>query len=266
MSALQGSTAAERPYRDHSAAELADILESQWDDKAFNEDIVGELLARALQCERLEKDNHRLTRLVVDDAEAMRVLRKELRDHDKGWEDALKERDWHRYLLDQFACGIASAIGIELGEHSSANDPWRNALEVLPLLADSSALFKDETRKVPYMSGDIVRRIDGTGARARLCVDTDRKGEWIVKRTNCSDAGRLRYWKEQDFQLVEVAPREPIDPRRGKTLREILIEALDPLGEGEVAYKPEGAAIAIETVIKGLLVDASSDSTRRSEG
>jgi hypothetical protein len=41
----------ERPYRHVPASELADILEAKWGVEPFNEEIVAELLTRALEAE-----------------------------------------------------------------------------------------------------------------------------------------------------------------------------------------------------------------------
>lgn len=42
--------------------------------------------------------------------------------------DALKERDHCEDMADQLAAQIAAITGEEIGEHSSGNDPWRNAM------------------------------------------------------------------------------------------------------------------------------------------
>lgn len=43
-------------------------------------------------------------------------------------DQALKERDDAQDMADQLADQIAAITGTEIGEHTSANDPWRNAM------------------------------------------------------------------------------------------------------------------------------------------
>lgn len=47
---------------------------------------------------------------------------------DEMWDQALRERDSYHDMADQLAAQIAAITGEEIGEHSSANDPWRNAM------------------------------------------------------------------------------------------------------------------------------------------
>ena len=50
-------------------------------------------------------------------------------------EQVLKERDDAEEWADRLAHGIGEAAGVKIGEHSSMNDPWRNALEAVQDLA-----------------------------------------------------------------------------------------------------------------------------------
>ena len=44
--------------------------------------------------------------------------------------DALmRERDRYQEIADELAHALASITGVDIGEHSSENDPWRNALD-----------------------------------------------------------------------------------------------------------------------------------------
>jgi hypothetical protein len=48
-----------RPYKGASAVQLADTVEALWDDENVRDDILGELLARALEAENaLESQRH----------------------------------------------------------------------------------------------------------------------------------------------------------------------------------------------------------------
>jgi hypothetical protein len=43
----------------------------------------------------------------------------------------IRERDYNADMADKLAAGIAEHFGLDIGEHSSANCPWRNALDIL---------------------------------------------------------------------------------------------------------------------------------------
>lgn len=47
---------------------------------------------------------------------------------DALWDQTLRERDEYHDMADQLAAQIAAITGEEIGEHSSANCPWRNAM------------------------------------------------------------------------------------------------------------------------------------------
>ena len=43
----------------------------------------------------------------------------------------IKQRDHAEFAADALASSIAEYFGVEIGEHSSANCPWNNALECI---------------------------------------------------------------------------------------------------------------------------------------
>jgi hypothetical protein len=50
---------------------------------------------------------------------------------DEMWDQTLRERDRYHEIADDLAQAIAKHLGVEIGEHSSANCPWEEALEAL---------------------------------------------------------------------------------------------------------------------------------------
>jgi hypothetical protein len=44
-------------------------------------------------------------------------------------EEAIDQRDRYHEMADELAGHIARIIGVDIGEHSSANCPWQNAIE-----------------------------------------------------------------------------------------------------------------------------------------
>ena len=47
------------------------------------------------------------------------------------WSQALRERDMYQEIAGRLARAIAEYLRIDIGEHTSANDPWQNALNAI---------------------------------------------------------------------------------------------------------------------------------------
>ena len=67
---------------------------------------------------------------------------------DQLWDQTLSERDHYHEVADKLANAIAAHFSIEIGEHSSANCPWDNALNAIEerTYSDVEALRKDAER------------------------------------------------------------------------------------------------------------------------
>ncbi|WP_192903321.1 hypothetical protein [Burkholderia thailandensis] len=50
---------------------------------------------------------------------------------DELWDQTLRERDEYHEMADKLAAAIAEHFGMDIGEHSNANCPWDEALEVI---------------------------------------------------------------------------------------------------------------------------------------
>lgn len=48
---------------------------------------------------------------------------------DELWDQTLRERDRYHEVADELAAHIERITGVEIGEHSSLNCPWQNAIE-----------------------------------------------------------------------------------------------------------------------------------------
>lgn len=72
-------------------------------------------------------------------------------DFDQELTQALEERDAAEDMADQLAAQIAAITGEEIGEHSSANNPWRNAMLVADewIANDIRRLFRDPESAAP---------------------------------------------------------------------------------------------------------------------
>ncbi|KAB2347301.1 hypothetical protein [Actinomadura rudentiformis] len=84
---------------------------------------------------------------------------------DTALNEALCERDDLNDLLDQFAWSVAPIEVI--GEHSSGNDPWANAMEIVTPAADVEQLRADRDR----LAGVVKQAIAYLEARNRISPD-----------------------------------------------------------------------------------------------
>jgi hypothetical protein len=58
---------------------------------------------------------------------------------DDLWDQTLQERDSYHEWADKLAAAIAEHFGIDIGEHSSANNPWSVALDTLESMPATAA-------------------------------------------------------------------------------------------------------------------------------
>lgn len=88
-------------------------------------------------------------------------------DDDLLWDKTLKQRDDYHEAADKLAATIGNHLGIDIGEHSSDNDPWRNAYEALASAQQGGPVELPEPdhvercglTKVGYYHEDTVRRL-----------------------------------------------------------------------------------------------------------
>lgn len=59
-------------------------------------------------------------------------LQQRLESEEKSCEQVIGQRDSYHDWADELASGIARFFGVDIGEHSSANNPWREALNSIP--------------------------------------------------------------------------------------------------------------------------------------
>ncbi|WP_407971412.1 hypothetical protein ACJ51O_07885 [Burkholderia pyrrocinia] len=81
---------------------------------------------------------------------------------DELWDQTLRERDEYHEMADKLAAAIAAHFGVDIGEHSNANCPWDEALEVI------ENTEKADAREV---------LADGLIRRCRELLDLSAKGE-----------------------------------------------------------------------------------------
>lgn len=74
--------------------------------------------------------------------------RVEIKRLDASQDDALRERDEYHEVADQLAEAIAAITGTEIGEHSSGNDPWGNALHAARVRAEELKRDRAEVKRL----------------------------------------------------------------------------------------------------------------------
>lgn len=85
---------------------------------------------------------------------------------DELWDQTLRERDRYHEVADELAQAIAKLLGVNIGEHSSANCPWDEALDAI---AQASTARKephngnDTEPRDPESFGYLDARGDDTG-------------------------------------------------------------------------------------------------------
>lgn len=71
--------------------------------------------------------------------ERLRALRALLAEAVRDQDQILNERDHAEGMADKLAAAVAALLGVEIGEHSSANCPWTEALKAFEERAADSA-------------------------------------------------------------------------------------------------------------------------------
>ena len=80
---------------------------------------------------------------------------------DQLWDQTLSERDHYHEVADNLADAIAKYFNVDIGEHSSANCPWGNALDAIDdrVYSDTESMRKDAERYrwiIDGESGDVL--------------------------------------------------------------------------------------------------------------
>lgn len=74
--------------------------------------------------------------------------------------NTIGQRDRCEEVADELAARIASITGVDIGEHSSANCPWHNAIEAAEAYQPEQVVDPDELRRAISVV-NVVGRVDG---------------------------------------------------------------------------------------------------------
>lgn len=84
---------------------------------------------------------------VADELERIRqdkaTLAARLAEAERDADQLIGERDHAEGMADKLAAALAALLGVEIGEHSSANCPWTEALEAFEERAADSATHRE---------------------------------------------------------------------------------------------------------------------------
>lgn len=131
---------------------------------------------------------------------------------DELWNQTLTERDRNSDAADRLANGIAKHLGIDIGEHSSANDPWANAIEAIE---QEAAQGQASATEPVGAAMDALRRI--------LKCDTDAKRARGNPRANLNGVGLVDMF-DSVGHIMGVGPHK-LQPYRSAELDAALTNA-----------------------------------------
>lgn len=98
-------------------------------------------------------DCHDLTMLAEDFLQSTHAAAKS----DSLWDQTLQDRDNYHEWADQLASRIATITGTDIGEHSSANNPWSNAINAADYYLAAPPAQQAASEPVAGLSGDAER-------------------------------------------------------------------------------------------------------------
>jgi len=98
-------------------------------------DVCGQLRAEVERLRAYVSDTDQWTRkleqTVLEISEERDQLKAKLSREEDQHMNTVDQRDMTEQFADRLASGIAEALGIEIGEHSSANNPWAEAITAI---------------------------------------------------------------------------------------------------------------------------------------
>lgn len=121
-------------------------------------------------------------------------MRGEAAETDRALMQVIAERDERQDVADALAEAIARLTGVEIGEHSSANDPWRNALDAaaeakqLRVQASNYAYQRDTARQERDQAGAA-----GFAEAVAMLRDDSRYQDWWTSLPK--DHPAYGYWQ-----------------------------------------------------------------------
>jgi hypothetical protein len=171
------------------------------------------------------------------------TLEREEREHDQ----TLKERDHAEAMADKLAAALATLLGVEIGEHSSGNCPWTEALEA----------FEERPQPQPdvyYCTPEGIKRASDH-ERAAHQPDVCRHGVRAPHECKaCADEpsdAEVRSWAERDTATPQ--------PNAAPVLRQALVEIMQTIVDCKLPPYP-GQWETIRAAAAKLLATADQQS------
>jgi hypothetical protein len=128
---------------------------------------------------------------------------------DELWDQTLKERDDAQEMADDIAAQIAAITGVEIGEHSNLNEPWRNAM----LAADDFIANQLRELVAPKTSPEVIVTAAFNELKDRLqgimCYD-DASSTYIIPAAEFLDSINVIQDKVKTSQPVQPTPENVV--------------------------------------------------------
>lgn len=181
----------------------------------------------------------------VDAAAELERLRKTNADLDEGITEVIRERDAREELLDQFA-GLVAPVAV-IGEHSSGNDPWANAMDLVTPAEDVEQL-RAELATVQAERHDLAANLE-----AFYTADPEQRGLAALlqaKRAQCEAAEDG--WEKTEAELEEA--RAALAQAREEAQGEARVE-IAAAQDAAAAAEAERARLQDELNVTAALAD-----------
>lgn len=124
---------------------------------------------------------------------------------DKTLDEVLTERDAHHDALGRFALAVAPEEAI--GEHSSGNNPWANAFELVTPAAEVDAL----RARVAELEGQA-----NCPSQMRVSSGTSRCALLVRHGGDHRNSEKNHYWSDEYADAARVRPAEDEDSHEAK--------------------------------------------------
>jgi hypothetical protein len=135
------------------------------------------------------------------DTAALKARIAELEKSDAMWDDEIKMRDNYHDWADKLAGAIASHFGCDIGEHSSANNPWAEALDTIENAPEQLAAQAGQAQIYPACKGMNCSATDGRSHSTECIAEHD---ACVSGKTKNIDTPKVWYSNYSEDELANL--------------------------------------------------------------